>query len=95
MPSCTSSSRTRPGYGEPIRTTFACDQKRLLHVDAYAGSTYQIGSLWRVTAGEGDKFNIAGINKDGSRSKDDRYVRCVSYHDFEIDPSIPDDRQEG
>lgn len=60
-------------------------------IETKGGNKYDIGSLWRVTAGEGGKFNIAGIKKNGTASKDGRYVRSVSYHDFVIDPTIPDE----
>lgn len=164
--------QTEPGYGDPIRTTFACNAKRLLNVDAYTpgdfrtffddprtraeylkwapllleaeeyhagnrkvqeppppepkkesswegqkryeqrkrrkatlgkavrltrvvetkgGTKYEIGSLWRVTAGEGGTFSISGIKEDGTYARDDRYVRGVHYYDFQVDPSIPAD----
>lgn len=58
------------------------------------GTTYAVGTLWRVTGGEGQRFTIVGINEDGSREEGERWVRGVHYSDLKIDPSIPSEPED-
>lgn len=62
-------------------------------IETKGGTVYEAPSLWRVTACYRGEFTIQGVNKDGTRDGD-RWVRGMQHHDFEIDPTVPDEPEK-
>ena len=58
-------------------------------ISTKGGKIYPRGSLWRVVAWGGGLFDIEGIDEDGARAKDGRYVRGVEMSSLTIDESVP------
>jgi hypothetical protein len=65
---------------------------RLLYdLETKSGKKHPKGGLYRAIHSRGDNFDLYGIEPDGTRSKPDRHIYQVSLHEFQVDPTVPDD----
>jgi hypothetical protein len=63
-------------------------------ITTQGGVRHEKGTLWRVLDGRGDYFTIAGIDGEGRRTEDKRFVMSVHMGKFELDDSVSPEPKE-